>query len=1082
MGGSRTPCHPRPTVVSPRRPARWTRIQQQARNVAIVLAGSPQLLLATAGPVLAAPETGTTTQPPLPASAPAALSGSGTASGAPAANPAAPASAELLPAAPSAPAAPPRPGSRAPRSPAAGPQRGGPAAGGATASGPLELEFAADQQGYDAQLGRFVATGRVSARLAGGRILADRLEFDPTNRVLLATGRVRFQRGQQYLQASRLRFNLPEGWGEMEDVYGVLDLDGTAEDLDLSARPTAPLPPIEPISCVPDLPPKPDWRPFPWATTAWGGQMYTANFGDTFLFNGTYRPEYLAGLGLQRRLIDGGPFALEFDGNLLNHRSTAMPGGGFNQTVPYADTPAQNFGEGTAGLGLRFWVRPWLSLYVVEGVSLLTEPSNYEKTFRDKYTTLLNYLAFEVEALVSPRVSAIGRIHHRSGAYGTYSGVSEGSNGYLLGLRYRFGESPPPRQRVSLPPAQGCPGALPPENSPPRNLASQLDLVTMGAAPGDPAPAGTPPAAAPPRRNTTNVWRVARQQEAARNAAIEKLDQRVRDVAFERSLTAERRYGFPSVMSAPDAVNEFGGARPSQLNNLATASNSQMVQGTISRWRVQARKMRFTATTLTADRMAFSNDPFTPAQSWMDSENVVATLQPNGDTLIRTEHNHLVLEDSLAIPVTRSTRIKKEEEVDNRWVLGIDREDRDGYFVGYNFVRQLGKKAELTLQPQFLVQRAINGSTDSYPLPGQSANDPAVLQPAQVSDLFGLKAKLRGQVGNFDSNATLQVSSFNPDNIANGTRSWGDLARAVQLPLLGTSTWRLFGAYRFRTWNGTLGEQDVYSAYGTSLDATGDLPNWGKLSGNYLWRAGAGNFQSNDFTSNNLADFWRLSGIGSVNFNYPLWIGRMAPRTATAGFANTAMPVIPGLRLRANVLGSLAYYGDGSNQNTITLSGGPTLTLGHFIKPYLDYTELTITGGGTLRQGASPFSFDRAVDLGTLGIGLTQQIAGPLVFSGGVGLNVDPNSENYGEVTNSYIEFRWQRRAYEIGIYYSPYDGLGGVRVKLNDFNFNGPGLPFVPYSTPGGVPAAGPGPAMGTPYGPNPAIGPGQSPLSRPF
>jgi hypothetical protein len=30
-------------------------------------------------------------------------------------------------------------------------------------------------------------------------------------------------------------------------------------------------------------------------------------------------------------------------------------------------------------------------------------------------------------------------------------------------------------------------------------------------------------------------------------------------------------------------------------------------------------------------------------------------------------------------------------------------------------------------------------------------------------------------------------------------------------------------------------------------------------------------------------------------------------------------------------------------------------------------------------------------------------------------------------------------------VYYSPYDGLGGVRVRLNDFNFNGPGVPFVP-------------------------------------
>ncbi|MFM7269360.1 MAG: DUF3769 domain-containing protein, partial [Cyanobium sp.] len=113
-----------------------------------------------------------------------------------------------------------------------------------------------------------------------------------------------------------------------------------------------------------------------------------------------------------------------------------MPGGGFNQSVPYANTPGQSFAEGTLGLGARFWVRPWLSLYFVEGVSLLSEASNYEKTFRQNYSTFLNYLAFEVEALVSPRVSAIGRIHHRSGAYGTYSGVSEGSNGYLLGLRY----------------------------------------------------------------------------------------------------------------------------------------------------------------------------------------------------------------------------------------------------------------------------------------------------------------------------------------------------------------------------------------------------------------------------------------------------------------------------------------------------------------------------------------------------------------------------------------------------------------------------------------------------------------------
>ena len=131
--------------------------------------------------------------------------------------------------------------------------------------------------------------------------------------------------------------------------------------------------------------------------------------------------------------------------------------------------------------------------------------------------------------------------------------------------------------------------------------------------------------------------------------------------------------------------------------------------------------------------------------------------------------------------------------------------------------------------------------------------------------LFRSEAKLRGTVAGFQSDGHLEVSTFNPSNIANGTRSWGDFKRLVDLPVLGASTWRLFGAYRYRTWNGTLGEQDIYSAYGTSLERRGDLAPWGKLSGNYFWRTGFGNFQGNDFTSNNLADFWRFSGIGSVN-------------------------------------------------------------------------------------------------------------------------------------------------------------------------------------------------------------------------
>ena len=97
---------------------------------------------------------------------------------------------------------------------------------------PLDLELEADQQGYDNQLQRFVATGNVQLKLAGGRLQADRFEYDSRTRVLWARGSVRFQRGNQYLQASLLRFNLLQGEGELEDVYGVVDLLTSQLDLD----------------------------------------------------------------------------------------------------------------------------------------------------------------------------------------------------------------------------------------------------------------------------------------------------------------------------------------------------------------------------------------------------------------------------------------------------------------------------------------------------------------------------------------------------------------------------------------------------------------------------------------------------------------------------------------------------------------------------------------------------------------------------------------------------------------------------------------------------------------------------------
>jgi len=980
---------------------------------------------------------------------------------------------------------------------------------------PIEIELSADDQGFDLLANRFVATGNVKVILAGGRLLADRLEYESATRTIFASGRVRFQRGNQYLQASKLRYSLIENSGEIDEVYGVLDLDSAALDLNPSQPPSAPLlplsywatpvapfngdvsfevaelpdadamvaetletsplsggseavgvpagtpkrlpaddwemPPValspqaQTMACPPPLPPVPNWRPYPWAATVWGGQMIDANFGDTFLFNGRMRPEYLWGVGLNKRLLRAGPLALEFDSNALLHHAYEQQGGEFNQDVPYANTPAQTFGEFTWSFGVRAWLQPWLSLAFFEGVSLNTNVSNYEKTFRENYTTFLNYLGFEVEALIKPEWSIVGRIHHRSGAYGTYSGVSEGSNAYLVGMRYRFGSSPPPRFSVAMEPPDGCPGGGQPQ---PKPLSEQLNQVALGSA----EQATGTPAEVPDAASNSNALSPGQQEALRRKAIAAAVDQRVSNLQFQQSLTVRRQAG-----NAGDDVNisgrevTYGSVRPWQLNPLTTKENRKFVSGMISRWRIQANRLTVTPNGWQADRAAFTNDPYTPAQSWVDASGVVARQEPNGDLVLQAKSNQLILEDRLPIPLQRNQRFEKDREVENRWVMAVDSEDRDGFYLGYNLKPlEVGKRGTLNLQPQFMVRRALDGTTSSYVLPGKPIGSSPKSQPTRIGDLFGLLARFDTRVLGLNIDVVGDFSTFDPSNFANGTRSWGDISRSFRLPWIGRTTARGFAAYRYRVWNGSLGEQDVYSALGASLEQTRDLPNLGKITNKLFWRAGFGNFQGTEFNTVNLAELWRANVYGSINSRLPLWTGK--PRNPGTELATrfSPTPIVPGLAINTNLNMNLAYYGDGTSQQAFSISGGPTLTLGHLQKNFFDYTQVTVTGGGTLRQGVSPFSFDRIVDLSTIGLGLTQQLVGPLILSGGIGVNSDPNSEFFGDVVDSYVELRWQRRAYELAVYYSPYQGIGGVRVKLNDFNFRGTGVPFVPYTPPG--------------------------------
>lgn len=116
------------------------------------------------------------------------------------------------------------------------------------------------------------------------------------------------------------------------------------------------------------------------------------------------------------------------------------------------------------------------------------------------------------------------------------------------------------------------------------------------------------------------------------------------------------------------------------------------------------------------------------------------------------------------------------------------------------------------------MQRAIDGETNSYVKPGRSINSGKVSQTTTAGDLFGLEAELISELWGWEVEANADISTFNPNNFMNGSRFWGELRNNVTLPWLGEVKVRGFSAYRFRAFNGSLGETDVYSAFGGFLE------------------------------------------------------------------------------------------------------------------------------------------------------------------------------------------------------------------------------------------------------------------------
>jgi Protein of unknown function (DUF3769) len=251
-------------------------------------------------------------------------------------------------------------------------------------------------------------------------------------------------------------------------------------------------------------------------------------------------------------------------------------------------------------------------------------------------------------------------------------------------------------------------------------------------------------------------------------------------------------------------------------------------------------------------------------------------------------------------------------------------------------------------------------------------------------------------------------------------------------------------SYRDRLYNGTLGFQRVQSSLGGVL--LSPVIPLGKSGLNLSYQVGAQYINANTDRldlleakrDNDRISLGRLQGNLKLFGGVPLWNGKGLPATRNEGMRYTPNPVVPYLRAYGELNGTTSYYTNGDNQNNLFATVGLQGQIGHFSKPFLDYTGFNISYSQGLNNGLSPFLFDRSVDNKILNLGLVQQLYGPFRLGFQTSLNLDN-----GDSLSTEYSLEYSRRTYGITLRYNPVQELGGISFRISDFNWSGGTDPF---------------------------------------
>ena len=454
----------------------------------------------------------------------------------------------------------------------------------------------------------------------------------------------------------------------------------------------------------------------------------------------------------------------------------------------------------------------------------------------------------------------------------------------------------------------------------------------------------------------------------------------------------------------------------------------------VDNWLFYTDKMTIDGEKWKSKKALLSNDLLESKQLKL-AINALEIYPRNEKLRFKSSLNYLIIDEKVYIPFWLGDRAfySDKSQIDNRWNLGYENLDKDGYFIGrkFNYI-EINNNFILDLEPQFLIQRSLKGYTKSFVNKDESITSEKVKRNTSFKDYFALKSQIKGKINTWDLQIDKNLNTLDFDKFSDAFRFKTELSKEIDLF---DSKWEksFYGIYRERLWNGSLGEAEIYSGYGSKLQKRNTWFVDG-IEKSEILSLGLANITAEALNSKKLVTNLKGNLLYSLDQKFPISIVDPQKKSIDISYKYIPEPITKGLSLNTKLVASYSFYENGDHQEYLGVGAGPEYIWGNFKNKTFDYTRLSLFSFYKFISGESAFKFDQNYENFTLKIAFDQQLYGPVLLKSIGTLNLSSDSDDYGEFINSKISLNWKKRSYEFGIFYQPHKQAGGISFSFFGF------------------------------------------------